>query len=257
MGVLENDEWPVASGDYVLGNEGSPVAVLITGRGAVDVPSELFCIKGILKTENIGLEKVIVNIISNPTIRVLVICGKEEFGHFPGAAIHALMENGVDEHRRIIGTAAAIPFLCDLPPAAVDRFREQVEVIDVMDVSPAQELQAYDPIYEFDDENRSKLIAKLKELSFQTYEPFPEPAMVVRSKALTGEGGMIARQLHLASDDFISPMLRMPSDGLNTGMGMILVSEDFGVVLEPLQGRVLTVPSVELALKLRTYLTGV
>jgi hypothetical protein len=52
-------------------------------------------------------------------------------------------------------------------------------------------------------------------------------------------------------------MLRLPSDGLNTGMGMVLVSEEFGVVLEPLRGKVLTVPSVELALRLRSYLMGV
>lgn len=241
----------------MIGNEGSPVAVLIVGRGAVEVPPELFCIKGILKTENIGLEKVIVNIVSNPVIRVLVLCGKEEYGHFPGAAIHALMDNGVDEHRRIIGTRSAIPFLCDLPLEAIERFREQVEIVDIMDDSPAQELQAYDPIYEFDEKNRKRLLAKLKELRTKEFSPFPGSAVIVRSKALAGEGGKIAKQLHLASDDFISPMLRLPSDGLNTGIGMIVVSEEFGVVLEPLQGQLLTVPSVELALRLRSYLMGV
>jgi len=254
---LETDVWPVASGDYAIGNDASPVAVLIVGRGAVDVPPELFCIKGILKTENIGLEKVIANIVSNPAIRVLVLCGKEEYGHFPGAAIRGLMDHGVDEHRRIQGTRSAIPFLCDLPMEAIERFREQLEVVDIMDGSPAQEMQAYDPIYEFDEENRNRLLAKLTELSHKKFEPFPGKAVLVRSKALAGDGGKIAKQLHLASDDFISPMLRLPSDGLNTGMGMILVSEEFGVVLEPLQGRLLTVPSVELALRLRSYLMGV
>jgi len=255
--LVERDTWPVASGDYVLGDEGSSVAVLIIGRGAVDVPAELFCIKGILKTENIGLEKVIVNIISNPRIRVLVVCGKEEFGHFPGSAIHALMDNGVDERRRIIGTSSAIPFLCDLPGEAIERFRQQVRIVDIMDDTPAQELQAYDPIYEFSTESRERLLNVLRELAALDHETLPGGPMVVRSKALSGEGGSIARQLHLASDDFISPMLRMPSDGLNTGMGLVLVSEEFGVLLEPLQGRVITVPSVELAMRLRSYLMGV
>ena len=255
--MAETDTWPLASGDYVLGNEASPVAVLIVGRGAVEVPPELYRIKGILKTENIGLEKVIANVISNPRIRVLLLCGKEEFGHFPGAAIHALMDHGVDEHRRIRNTRSAIPFLCDLPPEAIERFRMQVELVDIMDDSPAQEIAAYDPIYEFEPENRERLERTLRDLSKRKFEPFPEEGMFVRSKALTGDGGSIARQLHLASDDFITPMLRLPSDGLNTGMGMILVSEEFGVVLEPLQGRMLTVPSVELALRLRSYLTGI
>ena len=57
--MAETDTWPMASGDYVLGNEASSVAVLIVGRGAVEVPPDLYCIKGILKTENIGLERVI------------------------------------------------------------------------------------------------------------------------------------------------------------------------------------------------------
>ncbi len=254
--MVETDTWPMASGDYVLGNEASPVAVLIVGRGAVEVPPELYRIKGILKTENIGLERVIANIISNPRIRVLVLCGKEEFGHFPGAAIHALMEHGVDEHRRIRNTRSAIPFLCDLPQEAVERFRHQVELVDVMDDTPAQEIPAYDPIYEFEEESRERLETKLRELAGRTYEPFPEEAMFIRSKAFAGEGGSVAKQLHLASDDFITPMLRLPSDGLNTNMGMILLDQEFGVVLEPLQGRIITVPSVELALRLRSYLTG-
>lgn len=257
MDSVGNGTWPLASGDYTLGDEASAVAVLIVGRGAVEVPGELFCIKGILKTENIGLEKVIVNVISNPGIRVLVLCGKEEFGHFPGEAIRALMKNGVDERKRIVGTSSAIPFLCDLPLEAVERFRRQVEVVDIMDETPAQELQAYDPIYEFEDGSRERLVQELRRIHAMSFEPFPGGAMMVTSKALSGEGANIAKQLHLASDDFITPMLRLPSDGLNTGMGLVMVSEEFGVVLEPLQGRVISVPSVELALRLRSYLMGV
>ncbi len=254
--MAETDTWPMASGDYLLGNEASPVAVLIVGRGAVEVPRELYCIKGILKTENIGLERVIANVISNPRIRVLVMCGKEEFGHFPGEAIHALMKNGVDEHRRIRSTRSAIPFLCDLPPEAIERFRQQVELVDVMDDSPVQEIAAYDPIYEFEPDSRDKLESKLIELAGRSYEPFPGEAIFVRSKAFAGEGGSVAKQLHLASDDFITPMLRLPSEGLNTEMGMVLLDQEFGVVLEPLQGRIITVPSVDLALRMRSYLTG-
>lgn len=254
--MAETDTWPMASGDYVLGSEASSVAVLIVGRGAVEIPPELYCIKGILKTENIGLERVIANIISNPRIRVLVICGKEEFGHFPGEAIHALMEHGVDEHRRIRNTRSAIPFLCDLPMEAVDRFREQVELVDMMDDTPAQEIAAYDPIYEFEPESRDRLEQMLRELAGRDLQPYPGEAVFIRSKAFAGEGGSVAKQLHLASDDFITPMLRLPSDGLNTNMGMVLLDQEFGVVLEPLQGRIITVPSVELALRLRSYLTG-
>jgi hypothetical protein len=132
-----------------------------------------------------------------------------------------------------------------------------VEIVDLLDTSNINELVAYDPIYEFSPESQEALVSTLQELSKEERPPFPAEPIIVRAKAFAGESAKIAKQLHLASDDFITPMLRMPSDGLNTGMGMILVSEEFGVVLEPLQGRVLTVPSVELALRLRSYLTGV
>lgn len=254
---MEETGWPIISGEYVLGNRSSPVAVLIIGRGAVDVPVDLFCIKGILKTENIGLEKVVANLISRPSIRILVVCGKEEFGHFPGNAIRSLKKNGVDERRRIIGTSSAIPFLCDLPPEAVVRFQEQVEIVDLLDDSDVNELVAYDPIYEFSEDRRDQLISALTKLRDEEHPPYPGEPMVVRARAFAEESVSIAKQMNQASDDFITPMLRLPSDGLNAEMGIVIVSEEFGMVLEPLLGRVLTVPSVELALRLRTYLTGV
>ncbi len=46
----------------------------------------------VIKTENLGLEKVIANIISNPNIRFILLCGTEVKGHLSGqtlAALHA------------------------------------------------------------------------------------------------------------------------------------------------------------------------
>jgi len=36
---------------------------------------------GTLQTANIGLEKMIANVVANPNIRNLVLCGKEVAGH--------------------------------------------------------------------------------------------------------------------------------------------------------------------------------
>jgi tetrahydromethanopterin S-methyltransferase subunit A len=49
-----------------------------------ELSKELFAIKGTMKTENMGVEKIIVNVVSNPKIRFLIVCGKDEFGHYPG-----------------------------------------------------------------------------------------------------------------------------------------------------------------------------
>ena len=53
-------------------------------------------LSGTLHTENIVLEKVICNIVSNPNIRYLVIGGPESPGHLIGDVIRALFEKVVD-----------------------------------------------------------------------------------------------------------------------------------------------------------------
>ena len=71
-------------GDYEVHEGESSVAVAIVGRGTVEVPSHLCRIIGTYKTENLGIEKIVANIVSRPEIRHLVVCGREEFGHYPG-----------------------------------------------------------------------------------------------------------------------------------------------------------------------------
>ena len=72
-------------------------------------PSKKVAIYGSLKTENIGIEKVVSNIISNPNIRYLAVCGDEIRGHCSGMSLIALNKNGIDENHRIIGSPGAIP----------------------------------------------------------------------------------------------------------------------------------------------------
>jgi tetrahydromethanopterin S-methyltransferase subunit A len=43
----------------------------------------------------------------------------------------ALMENGVDEKKRIIGTGAPHPFLFNLSMEMIERFRKQLSLIDI------------------------------------------------------------------------------------------------------------------------------
>ncbi|MCJ7517260.1 MAG: hypothetical protein MUO18_04765, partial [Methanomassiliicoccales archaeon] len=126
------DDWPIAPGDREVGSVDSPIAIAVVGRGVVHIPSELYSIKGTVKTENIGIEKIIVNIISNPRIRFLIVCGKDEFGHYPGDAMLNVGKNGVDENMRIKGSRSAIPYLCNIPREAVDRLLAQVEIIDLL-----------------------------------------------------------------------------------------------------------------------------
>jgi tetrahydromethanopterin S-methyltransferase subunit A len=125
------DKWPAVEGRYAIGNKESPVAVCTLGTPVLDMPMDRIAIKGPCVIENIGIEKVVRNIISNPKLRFLVLCGKESKGHFTGQALKSLKENGIDGSKRIIGARGAMPFLRGLSREDVDVFRERIEIVDL------------------------------------------------------------------------------------------------------------------------------
>jgi len=96
------------------------------------IPPKNVAIYGPLKTENIGVEKIIANVISNPHIRYLVICGDDIRGHRSGSSLVALNKNGIDKQHRIIDAAGAIPYIENLNEEAIKRFQNQIEVINLI-----------------------------------------------------------------------------------------------------------------------------
>jgi len=136
--------YPPEEGCYLRGNDYSPVAVLVILRWPrEETPPDIenlvrvgvesgAALSGTLQTENIGLEKVICNIVANPNIRWLIVCGPESPGHLVGETLLVLMKNGLDERKRIIGASAPTPYLYNIPAEYVDRFRKQVTVIDLI-----------------------------------------------------------------------------------------------------------------------------
>ncbi len=141
--VDPHPDYPPEEGRYVRGNDFSPVAVaIILNCDAEKIPREIeslvragveagAALSGTVQTENIGFEKMICNIVANPNIRYLIIGGPESEGHLTGEALKALLENGIDGKRRIIGTAAPHPILFNVPAEFIERFRKQLKVIDL------------------------------------------------------------------------------------------------------------------------------
>lgn len=137
-------DYPPEEGCYLRGNDYSPVAVLVILKWIrEETPPEIealvrvgvesgAALSGTLQTENVGLEKVICNVVANPNIRYLVVCGPESPGHRVGETILALMANGVDQRKRIVGTSAQTPYLFNIPVESIERFRRQVTVIDLI-----------------------------------------------------------------------------------------------------------------------------
>lgn len=137
-------EYPPEEGRYLRGNDYSPVAVvIILIHPAEKIPRGIevlvktgvesgAALSGTLQTENIGLEKLICNIVANPNIRYLVLAGPESPGHFTGEALIALFKNGIDQKKRIIGTKSPAPYLFNIPAQDVERFREQVTLVNLL-----------------------------------------------------------------------------------------------------------------------------
>ncbi|OGP93573.1 MAG: hypothetical protein A2Z19_00830 [Deltaproteobacteria bacterium RBG_16_54_18] len=135
------DGYPPEKGRYARGNDYSPVAVcVILDTFDFNIPPELeellmagldtgAALSGMLQTENIGMEKMICNIVANPNIRYIVLCGREAAGHLPGQSLLCLMEGGVDEKRRIVGSKAPTPFIFNLSDEAIERFRTQIVAV--------------------------------------------------------------------------------------------------------------------------------
>jgi tetrahydromethanopterin S-methyltransferase subunit A len=135
--------WPVEQGEYVVGAEASPVAIATLGND--DLPAIIaervglsnFAIMGKTHTENIGIEKIVKNAISNPHIRFLVLCGADTKGHAAGQSLVALKDNGVSQDRKIIGSKGQRPILKNLDLSEIEHFRAQVHLVNLIGTDDA------------------------------------------------------------------------------------------------------------------------
>jgi tetrahydromethanopterin S-methyltransferase subunit A len=174
--------WPLVKGDFIPGDANSAVAVVTMGshldeKGICDAGAAM-C--GSCKTENLGLEKVIANIVSNPNIRFMLCCGTEVKGHLAGQTMIALHKNGVKEGR-VVGAEGAIPFIENLKDEAIKRFQEQVECVNIMEA-----------------EDTKTIKAKMDELKARDPGAFAADPMVVEVKEAAGgveEAGGVVRPL--------------------------------------------------------------
>jgi tetrahydromethanopterin S-methyltransferase subunit A len=165
--------WPKIQGDYHTGDANSCVVVVTMGshldeQGVCDAGAAM-C--GSCKTENLGLEKIVANVVANPNIRFMITCGTEVKGHLSGQCLKSLHAGGV-EGGKIVGAKGAIPFIENLDEAAIGRFQEQVEVIDIMET-----------------EDLGAIKAKVQECISKDPGAFSGDAMVVEVKEDEGGAG--------------------------------------------------------------------
>lgn len=128
------ETWPVYSGNYTLINPMGEVAVCSLTSDLLwpkeDLPPNMAII-GTVVTPNLGIERMISNIVTNQNIRYLLICGKDSPIFKAGEAIEYLLANGVDEKKRIIQASGHYPVLSNLNSNVIQQFRDQVQLINL------------------------------------------------------------------------------------------------------------------------------
>lgn len=141
--------WPPVVGEYFVFCEHQNCQVAVSTLASVSLAEELanmkpdnLCIVGKTETENIGIEKIIKNIITNPSIHTLLLAGKDPKGHRSGATLLSLCEKGVDDAMRVINSPGKHPVLKNTTREEVGAFRSQVKVVDMIGCVDADKVAA-------------------------------------------------------------------------------------------------------------------
>jgi tetrahydromethanopterin S-methyltransferase subunit A len=127
--------WPVVDGSYSVGDPTAPIAVCaLTSDELIQPLAQVpgVAIAGEVQTANLGIERIILNVTANPSIRFLFLCGKDSRLFRPGQTLGALFDNGIDPEGRVVGAQGYEPVLRNLPQEQVNVFRQQVELVDWM-----------------------------------------------------------------------------------------------------------------------------
>jgi tetrahydromethanopterin S-methyltransferase subunit A len=134
---VNETQWPSVVGEYVVVDKDAPVAV--STLASVELVNALaqckpdgLAIVGKTETENIGIDKVVTNVVTNPNLRYLIVAGIDPQGHYPGQTLLALAEYGVDDKGRVQGSPGKRPILRNVSSATIQAFRDRVQVVDMI-----------------------------------------------------------------------------------------------------------------------------
>jgi thymidylate synthase len=126
--------WPLYfAQNLTLGNPESGVGLCLLwtpqDRVLPALDSADYAIAGNLYSRD-GVSYLLRNLLARPTLRTLLLCGKDMTGS--GAALAALFANGVDAHGRIIGEGTRLH--AEIPCEAIELVRRNVALHDARDV---------------------------------------------------------------------------------------------------------------------------
>ena len=126
--------WPPLPGDYaVLDKDAAGAVCTLADEDLYEAlrkaPLPGVAVVGMLATENLGIERLVRNVVASPRISWLLLCGTDSRGHRAGECLAALAENGVDSEMRIVGAPGKRARLVNLSFEGVEAFRRGIRVV--------------------------------------------------------------------------------------------------------------------------------
>jgi len=123
--------------EFYTGNPDSSIAVCILS--SIDLlkkftNSEIFndiCIVGRLLSENKGIDSIIEYVNKHQKIKIIIVCGKEVWGHKSGHSLFQLHKNGIDKNNRIINSTSPDPFL-SISKSKIQYFQHNITLVNLI-----------------------------------------------------------------------------------------------------------------------------
>lgn len=143
MNLLENLAGEVCKAllpipeEVYFGNKNSSIAVCTLS--SIDLLKKLsqpkllqnVAIVGRLLSENKGIESLVHYVNENSNIKIIILCGKEVWGHKTGHSLLQLYKNGIDNNGRIINSTSPDPTIT-LTKSEITKFQSQVRIVDII-----------------------------------------------------------------------------------------------------------------------------
>lgn len=126
--------WPPLPGDYTVLDMNAPGAICTLAdedlyEALRMTPFPNVALVGMLTTENLGIERLVRNVVASPSISCLLLCGTDSRGHRAGECLEALSHNGVDSEMRIVGAPGKRARLVNLSLEEVEAFRRGIRLV--------------------------------------------------------------------------------------------------------------------------------
>ena len=123
--------------EYYSGNSNSSIAVCTLS--SIDLLKKLanseilshVSIAGRLLSENKGIDSIIKYVNKNQKINIIIVCGKEVWGHKAGHSLFQLHKNGVNKNNRIINSTSPDPYLT-VSKSQIQYFQNNITLVNLI-----------------------------------------------------------------------------------------------------------------------------